>query len=223
MNVLIIEDEIDIAAGISEFIINENNNVSVARDIDEARKRIYEESWDCIILDIGLPSGEGTELIKEIKNLHPQCINLILSARNSSVDKIKGLEFGADDYMTKPFSLAELNARIKAIQRRIAPLTQPELSYQDITLHEHAFTLKCRSIAIDVTPIEFDILRMFLSNPEKVIRKSSIIESIWKDEADTISSEEILYNHIKNLRKKLENAQSIVSIKAVYGIGYKLN
>lgn len=221
MNVLIIEDEIEIAAAISEFIINEKNNVSVANDIKEARKKIYEESWDCVILDIGLPSGDGTELIQEIKNLHPSCINLILSARNSDNDKIKGLEFGADDYMTKPFSLAELNARIKAIQRRIAP-HKHELKYQDLYLNEKEFKLYCKSTPIDLTRFEYGIISIFLSNPERVIRKSSIIENIWKNEADSISSEEILYNHIKNIRKKLEHVQSIVTIKTVYGIGYKL-
>jgi DNA-binding response OmpR family regulator len=222
MNVLIVEDEIEIAAAISEFIMNEKNYVSVARDIKDARKKIYEEIWDCVILDIGLPSGDGTELIQEIKNIHPSCINLILSARNSNSDKIKGLEFGADDYMTKPFSLAELNARIKAIQRRIAPQKQ-ELVYQDIILNEKEFKLFCNSIPIELTRFEFAIINLLLSNPEKVIRKSSIIEAIWKNEADSISSEEILYNHIKNIRKKLENAQSVVNIKTVYGIGYKLN
>lgn len=222
MNVLIVEDEIEIAAAISEFIVNEKNYVSVARDIKDARKKIYEENWDCVILDIGLPSGDGTELIQEIKNLHPSCINLILSARNSNSDKIKGLEFGADDYMTKPFSLAELNARIKAIQRRIAP-HKKELAYQDIILNEKEFKLYCNSIPIELTRFEFAIINLLISNPEKVIRKSSIIEAIWKNEADSISSEEILYNHIKNIRKKLENAQSVVTIKTVYGIGYKLN
>jgi two-component system, OmpR family, response regulator ArlR len=222
VNVLIIEDEIEIAAAISEFLINEKNNVSVAQDIKEARKKIYEQEWDCVIFDIGLPSGDGTELIQEVKNLHPSCINLILSARNSNDDKIKGLDFGADDYMTKPFSLAELNARIKAIQRRITP-HKNELVYLDISLNEKEFKVYCNAIPIELTRFEFAIISILLSNPEKVIRKSSIIEAIWKNEADSISSEEILYNHIKNVRKKLELAQSIVSIKTVYGIGYKLN
>jgi DNA-binding response OmpR family regulator len=222
MKVLIIEDETEIATAIHEFILNESNIVSVAGDIDAARKKIYEESWDCILLDIGLPSGDGTELIQEIKNIHPKCINIILSARNSSNDKIKGLEFGADDYMTKPFSLAELHARIQAIQRRITPSNMRQLTYNDLVLDENEYTLTCGAKPIVITPFEFNIIGMLLSNPEKVVRKSSMIEAIWKGEIETISSEEILYNHIKNIRKKLEKAGSQVTIKTIYGIGYKL-
>lgn len=222
MNILIVEDETEISLAISEFISTQITFCDTATDLQEARSKIYQGSWDCILLDIGLPSGSGLELVNEIKSIHPGCIIIILSAKNSDLDKIKGLDFGADDYMTKPFSLAELQSRINAIYRRLNPTKSTTLYYEGLLLDEFNYEVRYLQNRIEITRIEFYVLRLFLSNIGKVISKSSIIESIWQEDSETISNEDILYNHIKNIRKKLVEVGARNFIQTIYGLGYKL-
>lgn len=221
MRVLIIEDEVSIAGAIQEYFY-EGNELQIAEDLPEARNALYTSNWDCILLDIGLPSGSGLELMSEIRNLQPNSIVIILTAKNSESDKITGLESGADDYLTKPFSMAELQTRIKSILRRLSRVQSNTLEYRGLLLKEQSHEIYFNHQLLDMTFTEFEILKLFISNVNKVITKQNLLQTIWNEKMERISSEEILYNHIKNIRKKILDAGSPDLIQTVYGLGYKL-
>jgi len=173
------------------------------------------------LLDIGLPDGEGFTLLEHLKASGKNESVLIISARNSLDNKIKGLNLGADDYLTKPFHLAELKARIAAIFRRRAFNTTNVLNYDLININLMAREVSVNSIGIILTRKEYDMLLYFIANKGKVISKNAIAEHLWGDEIDLIDSFDFIYTHIKNIRKKLMEAAHKDYIKSVYGVGYK--
>lgn len=222
MKILLIEDEVALSKVIMQSLEAEKYLVEQAFDYNSALEKISIYSYDCILLDIMLPGGSGLQLLEKIKEIGKEESIIILSAKDSVDDKVKGLELGADDYLAKPFHLAELHARIKSIIRRKNQHGDDIITYKNI-----AVNTTDRSIQINNTPVslnrkEFDLLYYFIIRPTKLIQKNSLAESIWGDHIDQADSLDFIYSQIKNLRKKLKDNHADIDIQAVYGIGYKL-
>jgi DNA-binding response OmpR family regulator len=222
VKILIIEDEKELSDSICSYLGNENYVCETAADYRSGLDKLHEYEYSCVILDIGLPGGSGLDILREIKKDHKQEGVLIISAKNSVDDKITGLRIGADDYLTKPFHLAELGARVAAIIRRKSFDGKNEIVFDQLTLSLHDKTLKgANGHSIALTRKEYDLLLYLISNKNKVVTKESIIEHLWGDAADMASSYDFIYTHIKNVRKKLQQAECPDYIQVVYGMGYK--
>ncbi len=222
MKILIIEDEPEMKKLIKQFLQDESYVVEEANNFWEGMDKITSFDYDCVLLDIMLPDGNGLELIRELKKLKKVDSIIIISAKNSLDDKVEGLELGADDYLTKPFHLAELNARIKTVIRRRKMEGQRFLELENVKIH-----LEERSVFIDKATLElnrkeFDILVFLVLNKNKIARKSAIAENIWGDYIDQANDFDFIYSQIKNLRKKLRDHSALIDIESVYGLGYKL-
>lgn len=222
MKILVIEDEPQLLSSIKESLEKEKFLVETASDHQSAIDKIFIYSYDCILLDIMLPNGNGLNILSELKKEGKSENVIIISAKDSLDDKLKGLELGADDYLTKPFHLAELNARIKAVLRR-----QKLEGKSTITIANIAFDLKERTFIVNKQDIplnrkEFDILNYFLLNKNRLVTKSALAEHVWGDNSDEVDNFDFVYYQIKNLRKKLQLANAEIEIESIYGIGYKL-
>jgi DNA-binding response OmpR family regulator len=221
MKILVIEDEKDLRESIITYLKQEGYICESASNFREAEDKILVYKYDCIIVDITLPGGSGFELIKDLKKASMEGGVIIISAKNSLDDKIKGLELGSDDYITKPFHLPELNARIKSIIRRSNFKGNTEIRFNEIKIQPSSHEVFVNDKIVSLTMKEFDLLLFFISNKGKVIPKDSIAEHLWGDNMDQADSFEFIYTHIKNLRKKLIQMGCNDYINTVYGIGYK--
>ena len=221
MKILIIEDEKKLADNIGAYLSSEQFTCEVAYDYYEAIEKIHVYEYACIILDITLPHGSGLDILKELKKEKKAEGVLIISAKNSLDDKVTGLTIGADDYLTKPFHLPELVARVSAIVRRKSFAGNNQIALDDLTLDLSDRTLRSKEEIIPLTRKEYDLLLYFLSNKNRVVTKEAIVEHLWGDEIDMADSYDFIYSHIKNLRKKLMQAGCPDYIKAVYGMGYR--
>ena len=218
---MIIEDDQSLREIMHRSLTAEGYVVETAANCFEAEDKIAGYEYDCIMLDIMLPDGNGLRILEHIKALGKNDRVIIISARDSLDDKIKGLDMGADDYLPKPFYMAELSARIKSVLRRGAGAVNNVMSVGNITLD-----LQSRRIAIagkDVLLLkkEFDILLYFMQRPGHIIDKAVLAEAVWGDHIDMADNFQFIYAQIKNLRKKLAEAGADTNIKAVYGFGYK--
>lgn len=222
MKVLIIEDETELCSAICASLAKEQFVVETAVDYPSALNKINDYDYDCILLDIMLPGGSGLDLLKELKNLRRADSVLIISAKDSLEDKVTGLELGADDYLTKPFQLAELNARVKSIIRRHKAGGNVSISLGNLLLYPDKREVYINTIPLVLNRKEFDLLYHFIVNPNRVINKMSLVESVWGDNIDQVDSFDFIYSQVKNLRRKLNQAHATVEVKAVYGFGYKL-
>lgn len=223
MKLLVIEDEKELSDSICAYLSSEQFTCETAYDYQSAVDKIHINEYVCIILDITLPNGSGLDILTELKTTHKSEGVLIISAKNSLDDRINGLNRGADDYLTKPFHLAELGARVAAIVRRKSFDGQTIVSMGHLTLDLAERVLKSGDDPIALTKKEYELLLYFLSNKNRVVTKESIVEHLWGDDIDMADSYDFIYSHIKNLRKKLMNAGSPDYIKAVYGMGYKFS
>lgn len=223
MKILIVEDEKDLAESIKSFLIQEEYLCDSALEFSEADLLINLYQYDCIIVDITLPGGSGFDIIKNLKKIGSKAGIIIISAKNSLDDKLKGLNIGADDYLTKPFHLAELNARIKSIIRRRQFEGEQEITYNEIRINPEDRRVYVNDQLIDLTKKEFDLLLYLLSNKNQVLTKETIAEHLWGSNIDLVDSFEFIYSHVKNLRKKLEQNGCRDYIQTVYGIGYRFN
>ena len=178
--------------------------------------------YDCILLDIMLPDGNGLELLHELRNLDKADSVIIISAKDSLDDKIKGLDLGADDYLTKPFHIAELNARIKSVIRRKKSDGRRLLELENVTINMEERLVLVNGQTMELNRKEFDILVFLGINKSRVVSKSAIAENIWGDYIDKANDFDFIYSQIKNLRKKLRDHEAKIDINAVYGMGYKL-
>ncbi len=221
MKVLIVEDEVGLAQSIQAYLKNEHFLCEWAPDFKTAMEKIELYDYTCIILDITLPDGNGLNILRELKRNGKADGVLIISAKNSLDDKVNGLKAGADDYLTKPFHLAELTARVAAIIRRKSFAGNNIISVGMLELNVTEKTAKVNDQLIALTRKEYDLLLYFISNKNKVISKSAIAEHSWGDNMDLADSYDFIYAHIKNLRKKLMQAGCGDYIKSVYGLGYK--
>ena len=196
--------------------------VETASDFNAALEKLFLYNYDCILLDIMLPGGSGLHLLEELK-AHGKSGNvIIISAKHSLDDKLEGLALGADDYLTKPFHIAELNARVKAVLRRNRPEGKNEIVVGELYMDLDQRILLVSGQPVALNRKEFDILRYFLLNKNRLITRTALAEHVWGDNIDQSDNFDFIYYQIKNLRKKLQDAGVVTEIKAVYGIGYKL-
>ena len=223
MKLLIIEDEKALSNSICEYLNTENFKCETAYDFNAAMEKIALYDYACIILDITLPGGSGLDILKELKENNKANAILIISAKNSLDDKVHGLKAGADDYLTKPFHLPELGARVAAIIRRKSFDGKNTIVFDELTLDLLDKTVKVHNTVIDLTRKEYDLLLYFISNKNRVISKGAIAEHLWGDDMDIADNYDFIYTHIKNLRKKLVQANCPDYIRSVYGMGYKLS
>ncbi len=223
MKILLVEDQQDLLDALETTLLAQNFTCETAVDYRSASEKIVIYDYDLLVVDINLPGGgSGLDLIREIKKTNPETGIIIISARNSTTNKIEGLELGADDYLTKPFDLAELTARVKSLLRRKKFSGNNLVRFGNIELDTQNRVVKVEGKSILLTRSEFDLLNFFFANPDRVIARDSLAEHIWGDHMDVADSYDFIYSHIKNLRKKISAAGGSDLIKAVYGVGYKL-
>ena len=220
MKILLIEDEPELRKAIKLFLYNEGYTVESADDFEKAYEKISNYSYDCILVDITLPKGNGLEIIKELKSKNSKAGIIIISAKNSLDDKIVGLDIGADDYLPKPFHLSELNARIKSLIRRRNFDGEKNIVVNEIIINPENRSVKVNNNDVTLTSKEYDLLLYFISNKNRVLSKSNIAEHLVGDHADQIDSHDFIYTHLKNLRKKLIEKGCNDYVQTIYGIGY---
>ncbi|OJJ17676.1 DNA-binding response regulator [marine bacterium AO1-C] len=221
MKILIVEDEQELRTALLSYLKNEGYICESVQNFEDAQEKIHLYNYDIIVLDIGLPDGNGLDLLQQLKSQRSQAGVLIISAKNSLDDKLKGLDVGADDYITKPFHLAELNARIKSILRRRNFGGNREVIFEEICINTDTFETKVGGKAIVLTQKEQELLLYFISNQNRVLTKESIAEHLWGDHMDMADSFDFIYTHIKNLRRKISQKGGNNYLQTVYGIGYK--
>jgi DNA-binding response OmpR family regulator len=221
MKILIIEDEAALRESIQKYLEHQGYVVEAAADFVKGMEKVAAFNYDCVVVDIGLPFGTGLDIVKELKEIESKSGIIIISARNSLEDKLKGLELGSDDYLTKPFHLSELNARINAIIRRRNFGGSKTIAFNEIQIDPEAQQVTVDKRQVELTDKEYQLLEYFIANKRRVLTKAAIAEHIWGDEYETVSNYDFIYSHIKNLRKKLIDAGSEDYIKTVYGSGYR--
>jgi len=221
MKLLLIEDEIELAKSIQVYL---NNNDFVCEWVDtfiSAKDKMLNYDYDCILLDLMLPDGNGFELLKELKNNNKTEGVIIISARELLETRIEGLMLGADDYLVKPFHLSELLVRIQAIIRRKKFNGNNIITFNEIEIDTLSKVVKVDNQEIDITKTEIDLLLFLIGNKNRVLSKASIAEHLSGDMADMLDNHDFVYAHIKNLKKKLKDAGAENYIQTVYGLGYK--
>lgn len=221
MKVLLIEDESELANSIqhylkgNDFVCEWTNNVQTALD------KITTHDYDCILLDLTLPDGNGFDVLRALQYLHKMEGVIIISAKETLETKIEGFQLGADDYLTKPFHLSELLVRIQALIRRKNFKGSNLLIYREIEVDIFAKTVKAAGKKLDITKKEIDLLLYLIGNNNKVLSKSAIAEHLSGDMADMLDNHDFVYAHIKNLKNKLKEVGCEDYIKTIYGLGYK--
>ncbi len=221
MKLLLIEDEKELRQSIISYLSHEGYVCEVARNFAEGEEKINTYEYDCFIIDLMMPGGSGLDLIQQIKTKNIKGGIIIISAKNTVEDRIKGLDLGSDDYLTKPFHLSELNARLKSIVRRRQFDGNKDIVFNEIRLIPENHEVFVNDTRVTLTGKEFELLLFFISNKGRVLPKDSIAEHIWGDHMDQSNSFDFIYTHIKNMRRKLMDAGCKDYLNTVYGIGYK--
>lgn len=221
MKLLLIEDETELALSIQKYFTNEDFVCEWADNAKVAIDKISIYDYDCILLDLMLPDGNGFEILKELKYQNKTDGIIIISAKETLETRIEGFTLGADDYLTKPFHLSELLVRIQALIRRKNFKGSNVISFNEIQIDILAKTVMVNNNKVDITKKEIDLLLYLIGNENRVLSKSAIAEHLSGDMADMLDNHDFVYAHIKNLKKKLHDAGSGDYIKSVYGLGYK--
>lgn len=222
MKILIVEDEPALRELIQRSLEKERYVIEVASDFDTALDKIEVYDYDCILLDIMLPGGSGLDLLAQLKKLRKKENVIIISAKDSIEDKVLGLELGADDYLPKPFHLAELTARVKSVLRRKHRDGEHAITLGNVRLLPDAFQVWVNEEQLEFSRKEYDILHYLMNRPNRMVNKNTLAESVWGDHIDQADNFDFIYAQIKNLRKKLKESAATIEIKSVYGFGYKL-
>jgi two-component system OmpR family response regulator len=220
MKILLIEDEPQLLSGMKAYLETEGYVITTASTFRQGQEKAHDYDYDCVVVDIGLPDGNGLELIRQLKAKQAQTGIIIVSARDSLNDKLTGLELGSDDYLTKPFHLPELNARIKSVLRRRFFGGQNLIQFAKITINSHTHQVSIEGQPVILTEKEYQILLFFVANPDRLLTKGAIAEFVWGDHMDLANSHDFLYTHIKNLRKKLIEKGCPDYLRTRYGVGY---
>lgn len=223
MKLLIIEDDAELNQSICAFLLAQHYHCETATTYRAAQEKIEVYDYDCIILDLTLPGGDGLGLLQQLKDDRKSDGVIIISARAALDDKLLGMNLGADDYLTKPFHLAELSARITAIIRRKNLHGSNMLSCGDIQIDLAGQCALVKEIMLPLTRKEYELLQFFIINANRVLSKNTIAAHLWGDDMDIVDSFDFIYTHIKNLRKKLETAGAVSTIQSIYGMGYKFS
>jgi DNA-binding response OmpR family regulator len=221
MKILLIEDEPALQDSIKKYLEHQGHICETVGNFVQGIEKVRTFNYDCVVVDIGLPLGSGLDIVRELKEIEARAGIIIISAKNSLEDKLHGLELGSDDYLTKPFHLSELNARINAILRRRNFGGSRVVKFNEIKMEPDAKRVMVNSTSVDLTEKEYQLLEYFLANQRCVVTKGAIAEHIWGDEYEQVTNYDFIYSHIKNLRKKLMEAGSEDYIRTVYGSGYK--
>lgn len=221
MKLLIIEDDASLREIMQRALLAEGYVVECAPTYFDACDKIAGYSYDCIMLDIMLPDGNGLRLLEQIKSMGKNDRVIIISARDSLDDKIEGLDLGADDYLPKPFYMAELSARIKSVLRRGSGAVQNSMNAGNISLDLQSRRVSVGGKDVPLLKKEFDILLYFMQRPGHIVDKAVLAEAVWGDHIDMVDNFQFVYAQIKNLRRKISDAGADMNIKAVYGFGYK--
>lgn len=222
MKILVIEDNADLREVIARSLEKERYVVETAADHSAARTKMFIYEYDCILLDIMLPDGNGLNLLRELADRGKRNNVIIISAKDSIEDKVKGLELGADDYLAKPFHLAELHARIKSVIRRHTQDGGHSIRLGNVTIYPDTFKVEVNGRTLDMGRKEYDILHYLVNRTGRLIEKQTLAEAVWGDNIDQADNFDFIYAQIKNLRKKLKSAGADIEIKTIYGFGYKL-
>ncbi len=222
MKILVVEDDLSLNETLVTFLKKEQYIVESATSYRKASAKIAEYDYDCILLDIMLPDGNGLTLLQELGSMDKNKNVIIISAKDSVDDKIAGLDLGADDYLAKPFHLAELSARIRSLIRRKVLNGDNEIRVGNVRIDTTTSSVYINETELDLSRKEYDILRYFMMRPNHLIDKLRLAEAVWGDYIDQTDNFDFIYAQIKNLRKKMNNENANIEIKAVYGLGYKL-
>ena len=220
-HILLVEDQLELAKSTLTFLSENGYRATHATDLKSAKAYLQTEKFSAVLLDLGLPDGDGISLIKSIKKTKEQMGLIIVSARDAISKKVEGLELGADDYLTKPFFFPELNARLKSVIRRLNLEANKELMLNEITLFPEEMRALVHTNELELTAKEFELLLYFVSNQNRVISKTTLGEFMSSKYIDMGFSNDMVYTHIKNLKKKLTASGCADYIKNIYGVGYK--
>lgn len=221
MKILIVEDDSHLRESMINYFLDQGHIVEQAVDFESGEDKLFNYQYDLAILDIGLPKGNGLSLIKILKKVNLATGVLIVSAKNSLDDKIAWLDLGADDYIIKPFHLSELNSRVNAIYRRRFQSGSNELIFQEFNIDTVSCSVKINDKELELSKKEYDLILYFITNANRVLTKSAIAEHLWGDFMDVADNHDLVYTHIKNLRKKVTEFTSNDYLKTIYGMGYK--
>jgi len=221
MKLLLVEDQAELAQNIQDYFQKEGDVCEVANTLSEADDKISGFEYDVLLLDLMLPDGDGITFLADIKVRRPALGVVIISAKDSLDDKLKGLNLGADDYLPKPFHLAELNARARAVYRRRLQEGTNEISFEEITLDMDSKEALVNEQVLDLTKKEFELLHYLIVNKNRLLTKQAIAEHLWGDYMDSADSFDFVYQHIKNLRKRITAEGGKDYVRTVYGAGYK--
>ncbi|SMG12439.1 DNA-binding response regulator, OmpR family, contains REC and winged-helix (wHTH) domain [Marivirga sericea] len=222
MKVLIVEDQVELAKNIEEYLVKEGFQISVAPDFFTATDKLAAYEYDVVIIDLMLPDGNGMDLLYSLRANRKNIGTLILSAKNSIDDKVRGLDAGADDYLGKPFHLLELASRLKAIYRTRKQESSNVIELDRMLIDTDKKEARVADQKLDLTKKEYEMLLFFANNAKRVLTKQNIAEHLWGDFIDQSDSFDFVYQHIKNLRKKIQKATGTDILETVYGVGYKL-
>ncbi len=221
MRLLLVEDDAGLAKVMVRGLAEEGHAVDHAASVSEATDALSVNRYDLLVLDLGLPDGDGIDLCRSVRQREVGLPILMLTARDGLSEKVAGLDAGADDYLTKPFAYPELAARVRALLRRPRDAVSPILTASGVTLDPAAHTVWRGAIMVPLTPREFSLLEYLLRHPDLVCRREDLLEHVWDANYDGLSN--VVDVHIANLRRKLELPGEPDPIDTVRGVGYRIN
>jgi DNA-binding response OmpR family regulator len=220
MKILVVDDEPVLLEQLREILTSQKYDVDTADDGESALDKLFDNLYDLIILDIMLPKVDGLSVLREIRKAKVKTPILMLTAKGSVEDKIKGLDYGADDYLAKPFAMAELMARIRSLLRRASDHRDPLLTISDVSLNTKTRQISKRGITVELTPKEFSILEFLLYNKNRAVSRFTLAEHVWGDEFDPFTMSNFIDVHVKNLRRKIGDTDKKKIIRTIRGIGF---